>query len=343
MSTAPNALVGILVGLVAACSSRTAPDDRPAPTPDRPGGPRPAAAPAPAACLPKAAGELGVAYARTDGATEATVCFGSGDPAPGSINSCLRIDREGKVTGARSWDDAMAAFRASAATTTPPTVTVSGRDVSVCPAGRPTCVHVQIPPVTFHPNRPPHGAASASMKRLFLFVPEPIPGRGPTAFTWYGDTYDLKAGTRLAHLRLDTLLATGAAPRPIFDNTLHVFSATWVGDGRVVLVDHIDVGPESIAVLVDPIDGKALQIGDETSELSVIDPTTVVTFQGTRLQVIDAPALRVTGSFTAPSEIGAVIPWLDRILVVHAHPPGTLQIDPKTATAFTGPALPGCW
>ncbi|MBL0218558.1 MAG: hypothetical protein IPQ07_32360 [Myxococcales bacterium] len=341
MSTARGALAGIVVGLFAACSSRKAPEDRPPPVAP-PVRAEAAVAPAPkvtGACVPKAVGDLGVAYARTDGATLATVCFGTGDEAPGATNACLQIDREGKATAGRSWEDAMVAFHATSATAAPPTVTVQDREVTVCPAGRPGCVHVQIPPVKFHPNRPPHGVASASMKRLFLFVPEPIPGRGATAFTWYGDTYDLKAGKRLAHVRLDTLLAD----HPAFSNTFHVFEASWVGDGRVLLTDHIDVGPEFEAMLLDPIEGKALFLADQASQLSVIDPTTIVSFRGTQLQVVDAPALRVIGTFTAASEIGAAIPWLDRILVVHARPPGTLQIDPKTATAYTGAPLPLCW
>jgi len=325
MSTARVAIACLLV----ACSSNKAPDQ----SPPAPPSPAPLVEKPPAACLPKVASEIGVAYAFTDGPTEATVCFGGHESSGPVKNECLRIDREGKATGGRTWPNALAALH-SRVQADPPTVTLEGRTVRTCPGGSP-CIELQIPPVKSDPDHPPHGVATASLSRLFLLIPEPIPGRSPAAFIWYGDTYDLKTKQRLAHVRIYTRLDD-------LPFRFHTVEARFLGDGHVVLTEQLDPSGKSVSLLLDPIEGTALFLTDGTGWVADIDETTLAVLHDTQVTLIDAMSLKAIGTFTAPGKIGAVVPWIDRILVVHFEPAGTLQLDPKTATAYTSAPLPIC-
>jgi hypothetical protein len=110
-----------------------------------------------------------------------------------------------------------------------------------------------------------------------------------------------------------------------------------VGTARVVARD-----PAGQWTLKHAETGASLPVGAPGDRLDVVDPASVVAYQGTKLQVADPADMKIVGTYTMPGTVAAVLPWFDRVFVVLEKPAGTMQIDPATATVYTGPALPIC-
>ena len=94
--------------------------------------------------------------------------------------------------------------------------------------------------------------------------------------------------------------------------------------------------------LEDPEKGTKVPVGTPGMRLEVYPPAVVIAYQGKRLHLADAAALKETGDYTMPSNIAAIVPWFDRLLVVLEKPAGTAQLEPASATLYQGAELPRC-
>ena len=87
--------------------------------------------------------------------------------------------------------------------------------------------------------------------------------------------------------------------------------------------------------------GAVIPVGKPGDRLDVAE-TAVVAYQGNTLHLANPVTLQVTGTYTMPGTVVMVSPWFDRVLVVLEKPVGTMQLDPATATVYSGPPLPVC-
>ena len=94
--------------------------------------------------------------------------------------------------------------------------------------------------------------------------------------------------------------------------------------------------------LEDPEKGTKVPVGTPGMRLEVFPPAVVIAWKGTRLHLADAVALKETADYTLPSNIAALVPWFDRVVVVLEKPAGTSQLDPASATLYQGAELPRC-
>ena len=94
--------------------------------------------------------------------------------------------------------------------------------------------------------------------------------------------------------------------------------------------------------LEDPEKGTKIPLGEPGMRLEVFPPGVVIVFQGKRLYLADAAAMKATGDFTLTATIAAVVPWFERLLIILEKPAGTAQLDPASATLYQGRELPRC-
>jgi hypothetical protein len=293
-------------------------------------------------CLPKNTAQSGVAHVELTG-RRVTACFASDGTmgSEGGPNECLVVDLGAqKVVARKTW---------AAGSTEPPApptpefeLTTTEDSVKVCAPNDTNCKTVR---VKHKPSSAGHGgeenrsliaSASPDGTRVFVFA--------PAAKVTYGDIYEMKTGTRIAHVKLNGLVS----PEP-FNDTSDIWSAELL-DKSVIVRAYRCCGPGGATYALDPKLGKMQLLHTYDGDLTRVSGNVHLARDGKKHSLVDLDQLKVLGSFEAPgagiddpeSAEARAATDSGSLVVAYGNPPGLLTIDVEKRSASSPFPLPLC-
>ena len=219
-----------------------------------------------------------------------------------------------------------------------------GKDAPKCSTVRLVGARGKAPkkPRDWSPDRDYRTAfADEKGERLFVLVPHET----KDTFVMFGETYDVKKGTRISRVKLTR---SSSDELSVFRDPTNHWGGHWVGN-RVVLSDAVCCGPGAAVLLVDPLKGNMVRLHGYNGRLGRGSGNDWLALDGKSLFSVDVEGMKVSSLAVAPGEVlspdETSADWMvvgGKAVLVHANPPGFLLVE-KGATKASGTrALPLC-